>query len=551
MEDKTKSGIAKDTEQEQNKAKNQSAKGQRRSGHDRKRNRNTNNNNNESKDQKRYRGNDYHWYVINDAIGQAVASIPYNQFPGVRINVGRAIAKNSIIAQPAKQTIPGIMGICYVPGPGRSKGATSAVNIAAKSIYSWVRHANSGHSNYESSDLMLYILAMDDVYSSYGEAVRMYKTAMTFVAENRNIPDLLLTSMGVKPDTLRENLAQFRYRINLLAAKISSMAVPDVCDIFKRHVFLTNAVYSDSTSNRSQFYVFKKTGYYTFDATTSSGGSLRYTEYAGPDEALFTRTWQQVIADLESQIDPIISDEDMNIMSGDILKAYGSDKIYHLAMVDENATVDILSDENILGQIENAFIGVNSDGGDYAPSITQENNLIMYSGPTCKILDMNASAVAAYSVASGSRIFNSHKDNPDWKDALEWTRFVPGGMVDDEDDGTYSYSSFGTEVVRNFEFAYYYVSPEDESLVINGTTCFTSMLSNSNSVDKRIASLMSMFDWHPIMYTHTETTVGGTTTVSDFFPFGDLKKYTLISPDIIDGINDAAVMGELAFNLKA
>lgn len=64
-----------------------------------------------------------------------------------------------------RRSIPGIMNLYFVPTIGSSTaGESSAINIAAKNIYSFVRHENSGRINYDAPDLMLYLLALDSAF---------------------------------------------------------------------------------------------------------------------------------------------------------------------------------------------------------------------------------------------------------------------------------------------------------------------------------------------------------------------------------------------------
>lgn len=51
----------------------------------------------------------------------------------------------------------------------------------------------------------------------------------------------------------------------------------------------------------------------------------------------------------------LLADEDINIMSGDIIKAYG-DNLYKLPFMEDNEIQDIIHDENLLLQFTNSTV---------------------------------------------------------------------------------------------------------------------------------------------------------------------------------------------------
>nr|QIR30717.1 putative capsid protein [Chicken picobirnavirus] len=448
--------------------------------------------------------NDYQWYSVNDAIGSAVGNIPYNVFAGQKIDL---IVKEGVTDK-SDMTVPGVLSIDYFTAPGISKNGTSAVNISAKALYSYVRHQNSGHSNYEASDLMLYILAMDEIYTQFYEARRILNLAMTYDYVNRNVPDLILKALGTNPDSIRANIAQFRGRLNLIAAKISSLAVPNAFHLFKRHALIARTILMDSSSIRGQFYVWKTTGYRVFDPTATTGGQLVYTEHTA------NRTYEDIINELETMLSAVLGNEDMNIMSGDILKAYGRENLIIVSNIDENETANFIFDENMLAQVENSHaepIDVNQRA---TWNITQDNNEVIFNPK-----------IAASAGFTQRKFFNSHKDQPDWKDALEWSR----GMCVE--------GSCGTEFLTGYTMTTYRYTDDSNKAVVASypfSSYFVYVDDNSYSSLTDIAK----FDWHPMWYTFSKD---GT---KFYGVIGDLKKFTVLDVDTISKLNDSAVMGE-------
>lgn len=122
-------------------------------------------------DQTKCAPNDPSWYAANSALLRDSASFSFNNPLGNRITLSGAPSSVSISRTFA---IPGVYAIYCGPSIGRSLDNSSPVNIAARNIYSFVRHANSGHSNYDAPDLMLYLLAMDQLYSGLAFMSRAY-----------------------------------------------------------------------------------------------------------------------------------------------------------------------------------------------------------------------------------------------------------------------------------------------------------------------------------------------------------------------------------------
>jgi hypothetical protein len=456
--------------------------------------------------------NDPKWYALNENVAKAVGSIPYNVFAGERVNLLSKVGNNS------KDCVPGVMILATCHMPGKSTSASSAINIMSKAVYSFVRHQNSGHTNYESSDLTMYILAMDEVYTRYLELKRIYGIAMTYDYVNRNVPDIILRALRVDPDNIRANLAQFRYGLNIRAAKISSLAVPANFNLFKRHAVLASTVLMDSSSMRSQFYLWTQAFTHKYDPTAENGGALIHKRLKGfgenPDEY---RTYEDLLAELDDILDPIISDEDMNIMSGDILKAYGKENLFVLQEVNESETANFIFDENMLAQIENSSSEV--PYFDEGLDITQQNNLII-SNPTFQRTNYLT-----------NRFFNSHKDNPDAFDTLEWSRgMTMNGLFGTEIIAWYTiyaraYNNDGTAYVSKLDFGTY--QSENDA--------------GQNQI--QLIAQLSVFDWHPIIYYFQKVGDDFFATYSNYI--GDLKKFTLIGEAEVARLHDSAVMGEL------
>lgn len=473
---------------------------------------------------------DYGWYNIDDTISSAVGNFAYNRFTGAPETIDAIINSNSNTDKSA-QAQPGIMKIDFIPTMGKSDSAVSALNVAARSTYTWVRHQNSGRTNYEAPDLMIYIGAMAQIYEYFYECERIYAAAMTYLYENRYIGRGLLRACYVDIASITGNLASFRYKLNLLAAKISSLCVPAKFTLFKRHAFIARNVFTDSDSVRGQMYIYRAKASLKFSATAeTTGGSLQ--QVLTPGEKGNSAGWNAIISHLEGLVDAVLQDEDMNIMSGDILKAYGRENCYTLEFIDENITINPVFNEDVLQQIENAFT---YRGAEFELSTTNTYRVTQTAGSSEKdsyLMTIEPSPAAT--VYSGTEVyFNSHKDHPTYENNIEWSR---DNCV----------SSYDSEFVVGFTIytnAFNSNYPGIDGLKEGEVGFNSAYLTTGADIDTfiQMLELWEKFDWAPMIYLFT----GNTTNSSFHGVLADLKVYTIISRDTLSQIHDASAEGLL------
>lgn len=317
--------------------------------------------------EEKLKANDPTWYIRNGQLAKDVASLSFNNAAGARVlldedNTGGDATLNSLYL-----SIPGIMAIHTMPYMGVSFGPTSPVNVAAKNLYTFVRHANSGHSNYDSPDLMLYIMAMDSVYAGIAHLQRVIGTANLFSQVNRYVGDALIEAMGFQPSLIRTNLANYRARVNMLILKASAFCVPNSMTLFKRHMWMYTTIFQDSPVAKCQFYLYRPDFLYKYVETAGGPGYLDPIMMSGAvtlnnvNEENWTpsaQTFELWASRVESLLNAMIESEDINIMSGDILKAYGRENLFRLEPISEEYTVVPFYSEEVLDQIHNTnFIG--------------------------------------------------------------------------------------------------------------------------------------------------------------------------------------------------
>lgn len=287
--------------------------------------------------------NDPEWYAKDPALLRDSASIPFSWPTGIQFTLNGANVAYT-------QVIPGLCTLELLPCCGLATTENSAVNVAAQALYSFVRHANSGSRNYDNPDLMLYVIAMSNVYSAITWLERVYGQSMLYSMNNRYMPDMLLASQGLAIDGEAGSLAEFRYGINLLINKASAFAVPKSFPIFRRHAFLFQNLYKDGASDKCQLYQYVPYGFMKFGLDEDGAGSLT----AVPWDLTGSATYTDLLQYVSNLLSPLLNNEDIGLMSGDILKAFGSEGILTLTTLEENYVVEPIYNIEVLEQFKNA-----------------------------------------------------------------------------------------------------------------------------------------------------------------------------------------------------
>lgn len=307
--------------------------------------------------------NDPRWYSLNDQLLFDTANVPYSWPLGNRLNLGPyGSGLNNI-------SFPGVMAIHTMPTIGISKDGNSPINTAARNIYSYVRHANSGGRNYDSPDLMMYLLAMDSLYSFIAFLKRIYGAVNTYNPENYYYPRAIVDAMNVDFDDIQQNLADFRAYINMLCVKVGSLCVPASMSYMAKHMWLYSGLYADSPSAKAQTYLFVPYGFLKWNRNASTQATeLTFIPTTGLSSGRMKRADLYALG--EKLFNAAIVEEDVGIISGDILKAFGPQNVFKLDQISETYTVLPSYEQEVLDQIQNLIMvgdlwsstGVNKEG---------------------------------------------------------------------------------------------------------------------------------------------------------------------------------------------
>lgn len=467
--------------------------------------------------------NDFEWINKNPELLKDASSINTTNRTGYKLpmTVGGAFTKFDVPA------VPGIMSLLFyphVPCYGNSSSnadPTDPANLCALNTYSFYRHANSGSVNYDAPDLFMGIQAAGEAFAAFFWGKRAYDTYNIYNQRNRYVPQAIIQAQGFNYNSIAADPAKFRTQINIIAAKMSVLWVPKNLPFIKRLCWMCSNIYTDSTSAKSQLYMFTPGGFHKFNPKTeNTGSSLSMKTINYNSTGLTTTQWFDYMNDLISEL---ISDEDMGIMFGDMLKAYGAENIFTVAPVPENSAILPVHNAEVLAQIMNSTaIGAN------AANVSQTGNGVIYN--SIQSAPLNATPL------STSVLLNFWEENPDYKVVAESTRFT--SLFEIQTSGTSSY--VGTPIcttayISNYRIWYY----SNNSLTwIN----FTNTVNNASPELTLLLSALSMFDWHPQVWGYDQGEGNANNTVTRLFY--DIDNYTSIGLETLKRLQEVCSISE-------
>lgn len=294
--------------------------------------------------------NDKSWYGRNPELLKAGASFAFGYPLG-----SPAYLNNAEYPNAGKLVVSGIAAIEVIPTLGISKDASSPLNQAIRKMYTYIRHANSGAKNYDPADLGMYIGAMDQIYTMFWYGVRAYGTARLYNAQNRYVPYTLLEAQGFDADDVMKNCAQLRYGLNRIATIVNNLVTPNDLPLLARHRWIFSGLFSDGTSPKSQIYMYRPAGYFSFALDDQGAGMLKYSSLDTETRSITVREYLDL---LDEMVKPILTnyDEDFGIISGDIMKAYDANALYKLPAVPEEFAIAPEYSEEVLSQVQNTTL---------------------------------------------------------------------------------------------------------------------------------------------------------------------------------------------------
>lgn len=486
--------------------------------------------------------NDIDWYTKNPTLLARAASFP----------VASIVGDNVAVTGSNYRGVPGILSFGWVPAYGPDE---VALTQCADSLYSFTVHANSRNGSYDGPDLLIGILAGSEVFNILGAMIRAYGFAKTYMEYNRYVPDAVLQAMGFLP-TFKEDLGKVIFDINLLIAQTRQLWVPNTMPIIDKHFKLNSLVYKDADNDRAQVYVFTQNLYKAFSAKEIQTGSallpVRLNSDGEPSltdgvrfmpSAKKQYSWSTWVQVAQFMINQLVSMQDRGIMYGDILMAFGSDKIKALPEIGIDYRVEPVYNAEIQMQVENIVTS-----SYVTTALFQSDNFVR---PSFEQQGVSSQYLPSYAPA----LLNFHVSDVTPSDITIATRFITAGLVNtpykhlsySTSDAKYTIvgtaanrpDTVSTETICLITMLIFNAPVSGSSVSVSDIDQFITTESGSLVNSSVTAHLQLMaFDWHPFLYEMTN--LGGEAPqVINYY--GDFDNYTLVPKYILSNLNTACL----------
>lgn len=435
--------------------------------------------------------NDIRWYSQNEQLLRDVASFAYGYPLGAKFTTHNlandAWAEISNPSQgPNNTALPGVLSVRVILGIGYSDNPNSPVNIAARNLYTFIRAANSGAKNYDANDLIQYLVALDSAYAFLAWMKRLYGLMSVSNVENRYYPWAVVTAAGGVYSDLKNHMADFRAYINMFAVRLASMCIPAHMSFMARHEWMFSGIYLDTPEPHSQSYCFTPEGFHFFDLDKDGAGKCAFHSF---DAFGMDGTYDAITKYGNAMLQPILAgygEEDFNLISGDILKAYGESGVHRATMIEDTYSVIPTFDLTALGQIQNCKtmpIPVGTSELDSKLDILQnatKNYLIWEPRVGIAYLpkELNTGS-AASNLYRGSYMINTYSPQPGPADSMEYTRLA--NMVND--DGYIT--TAGSEIVTRF-YIFYFMNTSHGWDLVQSSPCRNDITFKSIKIDHTV-----------------------------------------------------------------
>lgn len=507
--------------------------------------------------------NDVDWYTVSDQLLRDAGSLSFNNPLGNSLRVTELSQFDSSITytRPDRldNSIPGVIALHYIPTIGYSEDSFSAINVAAKGLYSAVRADNSGAKNYDPADMMKYLMAVDSAYSLWSYMARAYGIARVYSVVNRYWPTAILEAMHINANDLFAHLADLRYYLNMYAVKLNALCAPSSMPIFKRHFWMNSGIWKDAKNDKGQLYLFIPDYLYRYDET-STPAKLAATNIIGDNNTRLTVS--DIISNMETIINPLLASEDVGIISGDLFKRYGMSGSFKLASVNEDYEVYPVFSPEILSQIQNIrFVGIPiQQSVDIIELTTDDGN----AGALHQVLNVQSGEICQ-NIAHPLNLDEDLADTSP-QSVMIASRLTAMGSVVKSEDGLFGYQAVidvcGSEVCTTWDM-YRIIGGDIINLFSEYNKCTSISVRETNvpvanassEVALCIVNALSAFNYHPLLLSNVKAgyTEGKLTTLSwqncmNTYDF-DFDNYTIVGKTALRKLHESALLAE--FNVPA
>lgn len=514
--------------------------------------------------------NDPKFYYSDEAFIKPFANVPFNVINGLSdtmfndvVSPGTTIdgtQYSSVRLAHGTLDVPGICVSYFIPSFGVSEDPDSPINQASLKNYAFMRHDNSGSTNYDAVNYAQYTLAVAGLVPLLYHIRRAITSIGTYNPYSRYAPDTLVSAMGFDPDDLRKRNAEYIGRFNLVLAKFHAFHVPMNLKFVRRWEWMCSNVFLDRSTVKAQMYLFRPAAFYEYDESSSDTPKVVARQICTLDNKRSTNvfTCEYYLNLVEEALTKLFQSDSIGIMSGDTLKSYGMDNMFKIAPISSgDATIPVESVEALwqFNNIQTLPWCVPDSGTEAVDPFTKaiNSNLVnlIHSCQYKEVVDSTLATsyleckpcITTTSQISGTfgeslcklSVMNIDNANPSFEDVLEITRTKTACAMD-ETNVRYDVLSCGTEIythLKVYGMTRHHYKPGADEEVCEVCTTYAS---------ESPTYMLSAFDWHPMQFVFRSENVGTeriTFSLQDIF--GEIDNVTVLKRDDLKQINVAVL----------
>lgn len=435
-----------------------------------------------------------------------------------------------VMGQTIQHTIPGLMRIGFAPTVGVSADFSSPMNRSSTNFYARIRSKQRAFGNYDHQDVTMMVQALDSCCMFHALGRRLYGVMRDMSPTNRYYPRAIISAHGVQFPNSQKEIQDFRAWLNSFAIRIEQYAIPDNIELIKRHQWMCEGLYTDSTSVKAQTYMFVPTGFWKYNNTVATGSQLDWVPFLSTNISSPTQLTIQQFEDIgESLINAMSNEADFALISGDMYAYYENAHLMKLPYVSEDYAILPSYDEIVLSQIENATVMGDWDP-NYTPLISQ-NPSVNQGAIIFKPYMKSPKLMGATNPLAGTPVvslnINMHHDSPTPEQVMEATRLMTITEIQDLGSGAPSsvsqrVVSCASEIVQYMDI--FSVNPATQAFRIYRINSNTQYFDGSDSETVMTngyayALMLAKFDWCPRVHYYHNT--GDETSISTIEYIGD------------------------------
>lgn len=480
--------------------------------------------------------NDPKWYKKSEQLANDAARINFvhrtgEAFPFTQKNISGTIQLK--VDTSKVTTMPGVMAVNYIPSLGKTGNVAGPWKAAFGSMYNYLVHANSRNTSYSMYDLGAIVTAGMQVYAAIAHAIRIYGVAMIYDQRNRYLPQALLQSLGVAGPGSDWN--SYRTRLNMLINRASQIWMPNTLPVLDRWMWMNTYVYLDSPDPRAQMYVYVPKVFYKYDPVKyDTGSALVPVEFISDDTSKYV-SGEGLLNIIEKMEDAIFNDDDAMRIMGDILKAYGPERLVTINTIHEDYTVLPTYNEEVLTQIHNS-VAIPRPAADWVQTHP--------AGSASYFSELPAGTKSRFKIAiMDTPLLDLGHEDPTVDEILVATRMTQNGYTKNVKtaDAWPMYTINGSERVYDYTICRY---DSDVDNIVK--TVFWSYYADSaeGTYETDLAHLVSKFNMAPFVYLFI---ISGDTPNYAFTLdaiIGDTTNAVPLSPAVMERLHEVCIMSE-------